>query len=122
MLLGKSLRAREPTTPAGAVVLSLQMSWESAVWFQCEDSCLGQPEARVPPLLPEAYHVVSVSQTASAFLECFVSRVPLSTQLGRGGEDERQIPPEFLALTILWSPKPAMSLFPHLDREMQPLA
>lgn len=70
--------------PAGAAVLSLQMSWESAVWFQCEDSRLGQPEARVPPLLPEAYHVVSVSQTTSAFLECVVSRVTLSTQLGRG--------------------------------------
>lgn len=31
--------------------LLFQMSWESAVWFQREDSRLEQPEAVVPPTL-----------------------------------------------------------------------
>ena len=109
--------------PAGAAVLSLQMSWESAVWFQCEDSRLGQPEARVPPLLPEAYRRgLSLPDNFSISRMCCVQSA-LEHSAGSGcGEDGRQIPPGFLVLTILWSPKPAMSLFPHLDREMHPLA
>lgn len=100
------------------------MSWESAVWFQREDSRLEQPEAVVPLLLFEACCIVCWA--TSTFLEPVVHKRVLehSPGLGQGAGRGWKTDPfrNFLLLKYSGHQNLAMNLILHLDREMGPLA